>query len=99
AFLIDVTTEDLRDKISSYGFAVGYLGGVLMLVLNFALIFYAEKIGISQSLAVRISMLMASLWWGVFSVITFLLVKSRSPKKGNIRKRELVKIGFRELWL
>ncbi|MCV5641289.1 MFS transporter, partial [Escherichia coli] len=40
-----------------------------------------------------------SLWWGVFSVITFLLVKSRSPKKGNIRKRELVKIGFRELWL
>jgi UMF1 family MFS transporter len=99
AFLIDVTTEDLRDKISSYGFAVGYLGGVLMLVLNFALIFYAEKLGISQSLAVRISMLMASLWWGVFSVITFLLVKSRSPKKGNIRKRELVKIGFRELWL
>lgn len=99
AFLIDVTTEDLRDKISSYGFAFGYLGGVLMLILNFGLIFYAGQIGISQSLAVRISMLMASLWWGIFSIITFLLIRSRNTGKKRLPHRHLVKIGFRELWL
>ena len=99
AFLIDVTTEDLRDKISSYGFALGYLGGVLMLVLNFGLIFYAEQLGISQSRAVRISMLMASLWWGLFSILTFLLLKSRKTNRNRLRHRQLIKIGFRELWL
>lgn len=99
AFLIDVTTEDLRDKISSYGFALGYLAGVLMLVLNFGLIFYAEQLGISQSRAVRISMLMASLWWGLFSILTFLLLKSRKTNRNRLRHRQLIKIGFRELWL
>ena len=31
AYLVDITTEDKRDKISSYGFAAGYAGGVVML--------------------------------------------------------------------
>ncbi|MFN3329464.1 MAG: MFS transporter, partial [Pyrinomonadaceae bacterium] len=57
AFLVDITTEDNRDKISSYGFASGYIGGIIMLIVNFATISYAETLGITKSLAVRISML------------------------------------------
>lgn len=66
AFLIDITTEDQRDKVSSYGYGMGYIGGVVMLVMNLLVINNAETLGIDKGLAVRISFLAASLWWGVF---------------------------------
>lgn len=98
AFLIDLTTEDNRDRISSYGFASGYLGGVVMLVANLALIGNAEALGMSQGMAVRVSMLIASIWWGVFAVITFLMIRNRDAGNGAVRKRDLVKIGFKEVF-
>ena len=60
AFLIDICSEDKRDKISSYGYGFGYIGGVVMLVLNLLLINNAERIGIDKGFAVRISFLAAS---------------------------------------
>lgn len=98
AFLVDLTTEDKRDKISSYGFASGYTGGVVMLVLNLLLISYAEQLGMSRGFAVRLSMLIASLWWGIFALITFYLVKSRGAVKKQPRDKPLVIVGFAEVW-
>jgi len=97
SFLVDITTEDLRDKVSSYGYAAGYLGGIIMLVLNLGLVNFADSFGIDKGLAVRISMLSASLWWGIFAVITFLLIRTRHPDR-KIQSRSLVKLGFVELW-
>lgn len=98
AFLIDLTTEDQRDKISSYGFASGYLGGVIMLILNLLLINYSEALGMDKGLAVRISMLAASLWWGVFGIVTFMLVRSTNAVKVVPEGTRLVTVGFKELW-
>ncbi|MBX3244341.1 MAG: MFS transporter [Acidobacteria bacterium] len=98
AFLIDITTEDKRDKISSYGFAAGYLGGVIVLILNIALIQYAETLGITEGLAVRISMLGASLWWGLFAIITFRLLRSRGSAKEIPKGQNIIKVGFVEVW-
>lgn len=98
AFLVDLTTEDRRDRISSWGFAMGYLGGVVVLVLNLVLIDNAEKLGISRGLAVRLSMLSASLWWGLFSILTFYLIKPRAPQKTRRRETPLILAGFTELW-
>jgi MFS transporter, UMF1 family len=98
AFLIDVTTEDRRDRISSYGFALGYAGGLLMLGINAAMISFAERLGISEGTAVRLSLLMASLWWGAFAIVTFRLVRSRGAAKQNLERRPLVVIGFLEVW-
>lgn len=97
SFLVDITTEDKRDKISSYGYAAGYVGGLVMLFLNLALINFGPFIGIDQGLAVRLSMLAASVWWGGFAAITFWLVRSRVPHR-NADGRNLVSVGFIELW-
>lgn len=99
AYLVDITTEDRRDKISSYGFAAGYAGGVIMLILNLLLIYKAEDIGLTKGYAVRISMLAASLWWGLFSLITFYLVKTREPEKSVPDNKNLLTAGFSELWI
>lgn len=98
AFLIDVASEDQRDKVSSYGYGLGYIGGVVMLVMNLLLINNAEQIGIDKGLAVRISFLGASLWWGVFGFISFYLIKSRGAAKEIPNNKNLVTVGFSELW-
>ena len=98
AFLIDITTEDKRDKISSYGYGAGYIGGVVMLVLNLLLINNAESLGIDKAFAVRISFLAASLWWGVFGFISFYLIKTRYAAKEVPKDKNLVTVGFTEIW-
>ena len=69
AFLPEITTEDQADKVSSRGFAYGYLGGAILLALNLLLVLRAEQLGISTSLAVRLSLLSAGVWWGGFALI------------------------------
>lgn len=98
AYLVDLTTEDRRDSISSWGFAVGYIGGIVMLVVNILLINYAEQFGITKGLAVRISILAASLWWGVFALLTFILIKARGAEKKTPTGKNFIAIGFGELW-
>lgn len=97
AFLIDITSEDLRDKVSSYGYGVGYLSGFLVLVLNLLFLSNAESFGLSTGQAVRISFLFASLWWGAFAVITFLLLRTRPAERSVPEGSGLVRIGFSEL--
>jgi MFS transporter, UMF1 family len=98
AFLIDITTEDQRDKVSSYGYGLGYLSGFLVLVLDLLFLANAAALGIETGTAVRISFLAASLWWGLFAVITFLLVRTRAVAKEISGRASIVRIGFAELW-
>ena len=98
AFLIDITTEDKRDRVSSYGYGAGYIGGVVMLVLNLLLINNAESLGITKGFAVRISILAASLWWGIFAAVSFYLIKTRGAVKEIEGDKKLVTVGFTELW-
>jgi UMF1 family MFS transporter len=71
AFLNDIATPDQRDKVSSRGYALGYLGGGVLLLANLALLQAAGRLGISDGLAVRISLCSAGFWWGGFSIMTF----------------------------
>jgi Permeases of the major facilitator superfamily len=98
AFLIDLTTEDKRDRVSSYGYASGYIGGVVMLIANLLLINNAESLGISTGMAVRISFLAAALWWGLFALVTFALIKTPTEVQEIPQGKTIVTIGFSELW-
>jgi len=105
AFLPEITSRAQRDRVSSRGYALGYLAGGLLLAANLALMSWAGRLGISTALAVRISFLSAGVWWGGFSIITFRALKvrlrSRSLPKGRgylaTGASELIS-AFRELW-
>jgi len=96
-FLNEITTEDQRDKVSSRGFAYGYLGGGLLLGLNFLLVKSASRLGLDPYLAVRISLLSAGVWWGGFSLITFATLKTRSVAKSLPSGKTYLTLGFSEL--
>jgi UMF1 family MFS transporter len=97
AFLPEIATEDQTDKVSSRGFAYGYLGGALLLVVNLLLVLRAEELGISTGLAVRLSLASAGIWWGGFALITFALLKSRPNKKDLPAGKSYISAGFSEL--
>jgi len=97
AFLPDITTEDQADKVSSRGYAYGYLGGAILLALNLLLVLRAEQLGISTGLAVRLSLLSAGVWWGGFAVITFAFLKVRPTKKSLPPGKGYVAAGFSEI--
>ena len=96
-FLNDITTEDQRDKVSSRGFAYGYLGGGLLLALNFLLVKSAPRLGMDPFLAVRLSFLSAGLWWGGFALISFATLKTRAAEKSLPAGKTYLTIGFSEL--
>ncbi|HEX2989509.1 MAG TPA: MFS transporter, partial [Anaerolineales bacterium] len=51
AYLPDIASEEERDRVSSYGWAMGYLGGGLLLALNLAFFIFSEDLGVPGDLA------------------------------------------------
>lgn len=96
AYLPEIATEDKFDLFSARGFALGYAGSIILLIINLATILYPGTFGITDSgMASRISFLTVGLWWFAFAQYTFYYMpKNVHGKKptGNI----LLK-GFREL--
>jgi len=69
SFLSEVTTPDRMDKVSGYGFALGYIGGsTIPFLISIALIMFSETIGISEPMAIKISVAMTAVWWGLFTI-------------------------------
>lgn len=71
ALLCRIAHPDDRDAVSSRGWALGYLGGGLLLVANLALV-SLTPFGLSTGDAVRLCLLSAGLWWAAFTLIPVL---------------------------
>lgn len=97
SFLSDITTEDKRDKVSSWGFAAGYISGFLVLVANLWFLKNSESFGISIEMAVRYCLLFSGFWWAGFALVTFALVKQREPERAVPEGKHYITAGIGEL--
>jgi UMF1 family MFS transporter len=80
SWLPDLAGPDERDKVSSRGWAYGYLGGALLLAANLALFTLHDSLGLSQGDAVRICLASAGVWWAGFTVVSVGLLRDRPPR-------------------
>ncbi len=72
AFLPEIAYEDDQDRVSAKGFALGYIGSVMLLIVNLMMIMQPEWFGMEQGkLPARISFLTVGIWWILFAQITF----------------------------
>ncbi|WP_084699769.1 MFS transporter [Streptacidiphilus anmyonensis] len=78
SFLPGLAAPDDRDRISSKGWAFGYAGGGLLLVLNLALFLGHSALGLSSGTAVRLCLASAGLWWATFTVFPMLRLPQRA---------------------
>lgn len=101
AFLPEIVDKEHYDKTSAKGYAFGYVGSVLLLVVNILMIEMYDHLGFSdQGTATRFSFLLVGIWWFGFAQITFYLV----PENVVIKKEmnNLLTNGYYELrkvWL
>ena len=95
SFLPEIAAADERDRVSSRGWGIGYLGGGLLLAAHLALFTNAEAWGFTTGQSVRIALASSGLWWGLFTIIPIVTIHNRGPRKqagGHI-----LAAGFRQL--
>jgi UMF1 family MFS transporter len=98
SYLPDIASEDQRDRVSSYGWAMGYLGDGLLLILNLAFFLFSDKLGVPKDLAVRINLASAGVWWLSFSFFTWMRLRARHAVKQLPKGETYTRVGFRQLW-
>ncbi|MCB8956769.1 MAG: MFS transporter [Nocardioides sp.] len=94
SLLVDIAEPDDRDRVSSRGWALGYLGGGLLLAVNFVLL----SVMSDTEMAVRISLLSAGVWWAVFTIIPVRGIRSRPPVAPDVEPGGLLQASFGQLW-
>ena len=68
SMLVDVTTDERMDEVSSHGYAWGYIGSCVPFVISLVLILQAGNIGISGTVAMGIAFLINAAWWGFVTI-------------------------------
>lgn len=97
SYLPNIASEDQRDRVSAFGWAMGYLGGGLLLLLNLVLFLMAGNLGIDEGTVARISLASAGFWWLGFSLITFFTLRPRQVARPLPPGDNYLTIGFRQL--
>ena len=96
SYLPLIATEDQYDRVSAKGFSYGYIGSLILLGINLAIILHPEVFGFNpdKSWMYRIAFLMVGLWWLGFALIPFNRLPPDDPDKP---KDNLMSKGFEEL--
>ncbi|MFK7808362.1 MAG: MFS transporter [Saprospiraceae bacterium] len=95
SYLPLITTEDQYDKVSAKGFTYGYIGSVLLLIINLIMIMKPTLFGFPDAtMATRASFVTVGIWWFGFAQIPFRRLpaddKSALPQK-------LLSKGYKEI--
>jgi UMF1 family MFS transporter len=103
SYLPDIAYPEQQDAISAKGYSLGYLGSVLLLIVNLGMVMKPDVFGISEAngdaamKAIRYSFITVGFWWILFSQYTYyFLPKGNRNKERKVTKAVLFN-GFNEL--
>ncbi len=98
-----IAAPDEIDRVSTRGYALGYVGGGLLLVINLGMIYFIPKTVILFGqepvplLGMRLSFLSVGLWWGVFSVPLFRYVPEPKGVQVGLSGENLIRVAVHRL--
>ena len=103
SYLPDIAFPEQQDKVSAKGYSMGYIGSVILLVINLAMVMKPEIFGITGTSgeaamkAMRYSFIMVGIWWIAFSQYSYYyLPKGNKNSERKVSKTVIFK-GFKEL--
>ncbi|MCF1192810.1 MFS transporter [Mangrovimonas sp. AS39] len=107
SYLPDIAYPEQQDKISAKGFSMGYIGSILLLITNLAMVLYPQWFGFDIGTteeqkneaaieAMRCSFITVGIWWILFSQYTF-YVLPKGVSKGRKVTKDVIFNGFKEL--
>lgn len=98
SLLPSVAGEDNIDRVSSLGFALGYLGGGILLLINVMMFSFPQSFGLLDGAeAVRYSFLTVAVWWGLFTIITIIWLPEAKVSIDSKTVDNYVTAGFKQL--
>ena len=105
ALLPHIADEDEIDSVSARGYAMGYIGGGLLLLINVLMIFFGPNLvpampkDEATALMMRLSLASVAVWWAVFSIPVFRHVKEpqRKIQKGE-ESLNVITVGFKRFF-
>lgn len=107
SYLPDIAYPEQQDAISAKGFSLGYIGSVILLLFNLAMVMSPSTFGIldtadnaAEIIAMKYSFVTVGIWWILFSQYTFFYLPKGRKREG--KRENVVLNGFRELksvWL
>lgn len=103
SYLPDIAYVEQQDKISAKGYSLGYIGSVILLIINLAMIMKPKLFGITGTdgeaamKAMRYSFVMVGVWWIVFSQYTYYFLPKGNKNANRKVTHHIVFNGFKEL--
>jgi UMF1 family MFS transporter len=104
SYLPDIAFEKQQDSISAKGYSLGYIGSVILLVINLMMIMKPDWFRIestatesASNIAMRYSFIMVGLWWILFSQYTYYYLPKGSKESGEKLTKSVIFNGFKEL--
>ena len=95
SYLPDIAFPEQQDRISARGFSLGYVGSVILLIINLAMVM-SQETGEAKMEMMRWSFVMVGVWWILFSQYTFYILP-KGVLNGEKVTRNVILNGFREL--
>jgi UMF1 family MFS transporter len=95
SYLPDIAHEEQQDSISAKGFSMGYIGSVILLLINLGMVMSQDD-GEAKMQMMRYSFVSVGIWWILFSQYTF-YVLPKGASKGHKVTKDVIFNGFREL--
>jgi len=97
SYLPDIAFKEQQDAISAKGYSLGYIGSVLLLILNLLMIMKYEWFGFSGAgEPTKISFILVGIWWMGFSQYSFYYLP-KGHDKGKKANKDVLFKGFKEL--
>ncbi|MBW2704810.1 MAG: MFS transporter [Deltaproteobacteria bacterium] len=97
SLLPSIVGEEKIDYVSGLGFAMGYLGGGLLFLVNVLMTLMPEKFGLPDAVAaVRYAFISVAVWWGLFTLFTIFWVAEEKNSAAADKAENIVAAGFKQ---
>ena len=95
SLIIDVSNDQSRNQVSAFGYAMGYLGGGILFVVNVLMYLQPNIFGLASEIdAVLFSFLSVAIWWSIFTLPLIKFVKERKGEITSLSLASTVKNSF-----
>lgn len=95
SYLPDIAFKEQQDRVSAKGFSMGYIGSVILLLINLGMVM-SQETGAEKLQMMRYSFVTVGVWWALFSQYTFYILP-KGVSTGHKVTRHVVFNGFKEL--
>lgn len=97
SYLPEIAAPEDQDKVSAKGFAMGYIGSVILQIICFVFVMSPKTFGIDGGKAAQISFLLVGIWWWGFGQLALSKLPHGRPSENKRSEGSVLTNGYKEL--